>query len=306
VNVVYKPIRSYVCKDWQAMRNSKAVYSEIIASLRINDSDDEKNAIVCCLMEDLLGVSVPGIMSGKLLEMTPVMQELLSKAISRINSGEPVQYVTNSSHFFGRKYFVDKNVLIPRPETEELVQHVLDYLKSLPDGNACRILDIGTGSGCIPITISLESNANVFATDVSPTALAVAQRNANTHRANVIFFHHDILMESLPVDEFQVIISNPPYIAATEKDSMRENVLKHEPHLALFVPDENPLIFYERISAQAHAALSENGLLIFEINERFGQEVATLISRAGFREVTIVKDISGKDRIVKGIQPKKL
>jgi release factor glutamine methyltransferase len=204
------------------------------------------------------------------------------------------------AHFFGRSFRVNPNVLIPRPETEELILTTKKYLANKQNP---KILDIGTGSGCIPVTLALEiKNSEIFATDISEAALKTASENASLLRANVNFIRHDILREKLPFTELDLIVSNPPYITEREKAGMEKNVLDHEPGIALFVPDENPLLFYNAIASKAFAALATGGLLLTEINELFGNETAKVFFENGFDQIEILKDINGKNRIVKGVR----
>jgi release factor glutamine methyltransferase len=218
--------------------------------------------------------------------------------LSQLKASKPIQYILGETDFYGRTFRVNPAALIPRPETEELVKWVLDSVSIVNPS----ILDIGTGSGCIAISFKIElPEAEVFALDISADALALAQENASLHKAAVSFIEKDILRMH-PTDlatTFDVIVSNPPYIALAEKDSMKANVLSNEPHLALFVSDNNPLIFYERIASTATDLLNPHGFLFFEINERFGAEVLELLLKKGFTQVELRKDLGGKDRMVK-------
>jgi release factor glutamine methyltransferase len=283
------------------MKNSKTVFSEIISRLAIFEPS-ENEAIAYLLMEHLFGTTREGILKNiPLPEWSDESEKNLSTIISRINHGEPAQYVMGQTYFCGLKFLVDQNVLIPRPETEEVVREVTDFLMGAKGKR--KIMDIGTGSGCIAISIGAITAAEIFGSDVSEKALDIARKNAEANNVKVTFFKHDILSEDIPLPEVDVIVSNPPYITKSESASMHDNVFRFEPHLALFVPDEQPLLFYERIAAQGRKHLSGKGLLIFEINERFGSKVADLLAEHGYSSVKIVKDISGKDRIVKAIQP---
>lgn len=233
-------------------------------------------------------------------------QEVISDAekayfleiLSQLKASKPIQYILGETDFYGRTFLVNPAVLIPRPETEELVKWVLD---SVSMANL-SILDIGTGSGCIAISLKIEiPEAEVFAVDISADALALAHENATLHKATVRFIEKDVLFMK-PTDlasTFDVVVSNPPYIALSEKDSMKDNVLANEPHLALFVPNTNPLIFYERIASLAQEKLNLGGFLFFEINERFGKEVLELLVKKGFKHVELRQDLGGKDRMVK-------
>jgi release factor glutamine methyltransferase len=285
------------------MRNSKAVYSEIIAGIRLNEDLDEKRAIASALIDNLFGLSQSEIMLGKPLNWTADIDARVEKSLERINQGEPVQYVTGEAYFFGERFFVDPNVLIPRPETEELVSLIVGRVPSMKKTTSLRIVDVGTGSGCIAVSLARKIKAEFFATDVSAKALSVAKRNSERHRVDVTFLEHDILKHELPINGIDVLVSNPPYIAASEAGTIKQNVTGYEPHLALFVADEDPLIFYNRIALEGRRVLNPNGLIVFEINARFGKEVAHLLKKTGFTAVEVLKDLSGKERIVKAFQP---
>jgi release factor glutamine methyltransferase len=233
-------------------------------------------------------------------------QEVISDAdkayfleiLSQLKASKPIQYILGETDFYGRTFRVNPSVLIPRPETEELVKWVLDSVSMANPS----ILDIGTGSGCIAISLKIEiPEAEVVAIDISADALALAQHNATFHKAPLTFIKKDVLhMHSTDLaTTFDVLVSNPPYIALAEKDSMKANVLANEPHVALFVPDTNPLIFYDRIAALAQEKLKHGGFLFFEINERFGTEVLAMLVKKGFKHLELRKDLSGKDRMVK-------
>lgn len=209
---------------------------------------------------------------------------------------KPIQYVLNEAWFYGEKYFVNENVLIPRPETEELVELICNENKL----TALTLLDIGTGSGCIPISIKKKkSDWNVHAIDVSKAALEVARKNSADLKTPISFYEIDILKtQSIENLTFDIIVSNPPYIAKNEAHTMNDNVLEFEPHLALFVENNVPLLFYKVISDFAQANLNQGGKLYFEINQRLGKEVIELLERKGFSNVLLHKDLSGNDRMV--------
>jgi release factor glutamine methyltransferase len=218
--------------------------------------------------------------------------------LSQLKASKPIQYILGETDFYGHTFRVNPAVLIPRPETEELVKWVLgDVSIANPS-----ILDIGTGSGCIAISLKIVlPEADVVALDISADALALAKENAALHKAEVRFIKKDVLLIQ-PTDlatTFDVVVSNPPYIALSEKVSMKANVLANEPHLALFVPNTNPLIFYEHIASVAQERLKLGGFLFFEINERFGTEVMELLVKKGFKQVELRQDLGGKDRMVK-------
>ena len=217
--------------------------------------------------------------------------------VSRLKLHEPIQYILEATEFYGLLFKVSPDVLIPRNETEELVDLILkDY-----QNKKLRILDIGTGSGCIPVSLKKYGpQFEVFSCDVSEDALTLAKRNAQLNNVSVQFFQFNILSNfSFPYAEFDLIVSNPPYVTEKEKTLMETNVLEHEPHLALFVPDNDPLLFYRTIIQKSGKLLVAGGTIYFEINEAYGEEVVQLLKNEGF-EADLIKDINGKDRIVKG------
>jgi release factor glutamine methyltransferase len=278
------------------MKNSKVLFDDFVKRVRLNESPEEIFTMAFWAIEKLFGVSRTDVLLGKDLELTSKQEKDLLNIIERINRHEPIQYILGEADFFGRNFFVNDSVLIPRPETEELVAFIIEQCKNK---TSVRILDIGTGSGCIPITLALHlSGSTVFATDVSQDALEVAIQNAGKNSALVNFIYHDILDGDIPVKELDVIVSNPPYITKQETALMRPNVVKYEPHLALFVPDDDPFIFYTAIISRAKASLKKDGLLAFEINEKYGAEVSSLMQLGGFGNVKVVTDLSGKNRIV--------
>lgn len=212
---------------------------------------------------------------------------------------KPIQYILGETEFYGMKFFVNESVLIPRPETEELVEWIL---KDAENQNL-NIIDIGTGSGCIPIVLKRNlPDANVFALDFSEKAIETAKNNAEFHQTEIQFLQEDFLnmdFETLP--EFDIIVSNPPYIAEKEKEQMSENVLKYEPHSALFVPNDDALIFYKRLIELAQNNLKPNGKIYVEINQNLAQETEELF-RKSFENVELKKDISGNFRMIKSIK----
>ena len=214
----------------------------------------------------------------------------------RLQNHEPVQYVLGETEFYGIKFFVNDSVLIPRPETEELIEWILNDNKR----SNLKIIDIGTGSGCIPIVLKLYlPDSEVFAMDISEKALKAAQLNAELHQAEIHFMQDDFLnmnFDSLP--EFDIIISNPPYISEKEKPGINENVVNFEPHSALFVPDENALIFYERIIDFAKQKLKSNGRIYVEINQNLAEDTKELFQN-NFGNTELKKDISGNYRMIK-------
>lgn len=235
-------------------------------------------------------------------------QQQLAACTQQLLQHTPVQYVLHEAWFAGLPFYVDEHVLIPRPETEELVEWIAALYTPTQNNvqKAVRLLDVGTGSGCIPIALKTKFNSwQVHALDVSAGALQVAQKNATALGAEVHFYQADILntqyWQALPV--FDVIVSNPPYIRQSEEADMRNNVTRFEPHTALFVPDEDALLFYRQITAFAAQHLIPGGRLFFEINESFGAEVCALLAGSGFTGVTLKQDMQDKNRMVMGCKP---
>jgi len=226
----------------------------------------------------------------------------LKNIILRLQKEEPIQYIIGNTEFYGLPFLVNKNTLIPRTETEELVAWVLNETKVLTNNKTIElsILDIGTGTGCIPISLAKNlTSLNISAIDISPEALLIAKQNAILNKVTIEFIELDILnAESLP-QEYDVIISNPPYVRELEKEEIKNNVLENEPHLALFVADENPLIFYNKIADLAKKQLSENGMLFFEINQYLGKETVNILVKKGFKNIQLKKDLFGNDRMIK-------
>lgn len=222
---------------------------------------------------------------------------------NRLLNGEPVQYVVGFAWFYGLKFKVNNSVLIPRPETEELVEWVLETAKTFQKANKnVKILDIGTGSACIPVTLKVKNpQLDVSAVDVSESALITGSRNAYRHNAEIDFKKVDILNENewAALGYFDIIVSNPPYIPHAEKALMETNVLDYEPHLALFVEDENALIFYEKIADFALKHLNTEGLLFYECNTFNASQVVEMLQSKGFKNVELRKDMSGNDRMLK-------
>jgi release factor glutamine methyltransferase len=283
------------------MKDSKGLFEDFLAKITLSDDEDEISAVAFMVFENVLGISRMDILRAKSVEPSSDQLSRLEKIAERINQHEPIQYILGEADFFGRKFRVNSAVLIPRPETEELVREVKNFIgRTSAAGN---MMDIGTGSGCIAVTLSLEfPHARVYASDVSREALTVAEENSKRLGAKVLFIHHDILLSSIATDDLDIVVSNPPYVTKLEKGQMAANVTRFEPHSALFVPDNDPLIFYKAIASKAYAALKTGGLLAVEINEKFGRDVAQIFFDAGFHDIGVVKDISGKERIVRAIK----
>lgn len=229
--------------------------------------------------------------------ITPETFEYFETLISRLLTYEPIQYILGTTSFFGLEFKVDTNVLIPRPETEELVAWIL---KQADSSQPLKILDIGTGSGCIAVSLAKHfPNADVYALDVSPAALEMAQYNAQQNGVQLNGIQANVLEWENTELQFDIIVSNPPYVRESEKERMAPNVLEHEPHLALFVENNNPLVFYQAIVALSKQALKKQGLLYFEINEYLGEETKALFSSDDFENVQLKTDVFGKNRMMR-------
>jgi release factor glutamine methyltransferase len=227
--------------------------------------------------------------------------KLWNSILDSLKKEIPIQYLLGKTSFYGLDFEVNANVLIPRPETEELVDWILTNQRINESTNPLKILDIGTGSGCIAISLAKNiSNAQVFAIDVSEKALATAKKNAEINEVNVTFFEKNILETDDLEQQFDIIVSNPPYVRELEKKEIKKNVLDNEPHLALFVEDNDALIFYRKIAELAQKNLLPNGQLFFEINQYLGTEMMELLEKMGFKNIELRKDIYGNDRMIKG------
>lgn len=212
-----------------------------------------------------------------------------------LKNNKPIQYILGITNFFGLEFAVNPNVLIPRPETEELINWIISENKNPTN---LKILDIGTGSGCIATTLAKNLKAEVTAFDISEKALETAQKNADHNQTFVHFVEFDILNDIWEGEDFDLIVSNPPYVRELEKEQIKPNVLDNEPHLALFVPDQDALIFYRKIADFALKHLSENGQLFFEINQYLGKQVVSLLEEKGFKNIVLKKDIYSNDRMI--------
>lgn len=283
------------------MPNSKDVFKWVVQQITIDESPDEVETIAYLLLENKFHITKSNIVGSQSVDN--FNKEKLLPFIERINQGEPIQYILGTQEFYGRLFIVNPSVLIPRPETEQLVSVTLEWIKNANKEDV-NILDIGTGSGCIPITLQLE-NKKVRATgiDISESAINTAKQNSRIHQTGIEFYVSDVLKDSLPENTFDIIISNPPYITHQEKDQMKSNVLNYEPDTALFVPDDDPLKFYKAILIKSKIGLKSGGIVIVEINERYGTAVKNLFNDYGFQSIQIHKDINTKDRVVSGTRP---
>lgn len=256
----------------------------------------EGYALYRLVMEECFGLTHTDILLGKDNQISEENQARLLEITGRLLKNEPVQYVLGYADFCGHRFAVRPGVLIPRPETELLVQKALELGHGMDGVTEPEVLDIGTGSGCIAVSMAL-AGCRVTAMDISEEALGIAMQNATALNAEVAFVHENILQPSRTAQQWHVIVSNPPYICLHEAEAMERNVLDYEPHNALFVPDTDPLIFYRAIASYAMSHLSAGGWLCLEINQAYPDEMERLLSSFGFKDVTIQKDQYGKDRI---------
>lgn len=261
------------------------------------------------LLEEYLGFRRVDIVLKSDFKITQETLNLLQSATKQLEQEVPLQYVIGKTEFYGLPFVVNKHVLIPRPETEELVACVVSEssrvktfntsIKQTTETKQLKILDIGTGSGCIPISLKKQLPfAKISAIDISKEALTVAKKNAVLNNVDIHFILQDILKTVALDQHYDIIISNPPYVRELEKKELKNNVLKNEPHVALFVENDNPLIFYAKIAELAKKYLNKNGLLFFEINQYLGTETIDLINKKGLKNIQLKKDMFGNDRIV--------
>ena len=261
----------------------------------------EAQAIVRTVLDVEYGMTLTDIICGKVNELSSDEERNLEEIITRLQNGEPVQYVLGEADFAGRTFHVEPGVLIPRPETAELCQWVEEDASSLKADESKQILDICTGSGCIAITLGLTiPNSEVTGWDISEDALRIAQGNVEMLKAgNVRIEYQDALMLPKAAEAADIIVSNPPYICEKEKADMEKNVLEHEPSIALFVPDEDPLKFYRAIAEYASSALKSEGALYFEINPIYEKETREMLQSLGFKDIETKEDAFGKKRMMK-------
>ena len=261
----------------------------------------EAQAIVRTVLDVEYGMTLTDIICGKVNELSSDEERNLEEIIARLQNGEPVQYVLGEADFAGRTFHVEPGVLIPRPETAELCQWIEEEVSSLKADERKQILDICTGSGCIAITLGLNiPNSEVTGWDISEDALRIAQGNVEMLKAgNVRIEYQDALMLPKAAETADIIVSNPPYICEKEKADMEKNVLEHEPSIALFVPDEDPLKFYRAIAEYASSALKSEGALYFEINPIYEKETREMLEELGFKDIETKEDAFGKKRMMK-------
>ncbi len=269
---------------------------------------EEINSFFYLLSDAYLGLKKVDIALDPDLLISISKEKEFITALSELKKEVPIQYIIGETEFYGLPFIVDKNVLIPRPETEELVEWILQEVQSLKlkvksgvsNKPSVNILDIGTGSGCIAISLAKNlPDTKVWAIDVSTKAIKISRKNAKSNNIDIQFITENILnLKQLP-QKMDIIVSNPPYVRELEKQEVKKNVIDHEPHLALFVKDKDPLLFYDKIADLAKENLTTNGQLYFEINQYLAKETMHLLKQKGFRNIELRKDIFGNDRMVK-------
>ncbi len=280
------------------------LYKSIVLKLKVMYGAEEARAMADRLFEHYFHLSpTQRVLAGATVAENDIIF-LIEDAVKKLLGNIPLQYVLGKAFFMNMEFAVNASVLIPRPETEEMVSLIIKQYSYKDADQKLKILDVGTGSGCIAIALKRNLPSNVYAIDISDDALKVAYENAEKNKAEINFIKSDILNESeweaLP--QFELIVSNPPYVTHEEKKRMQPNVLEHEPHTALFVPDDDPLLFYRAIIAFSKIKLRKAGVLWFEINEMFGVELKELAESQGFKEVNIFFDIRGKSRFLHAIK----
>lgn len=273
---------------------------QIREALHGSYTDAEALSLAKMLLVEVFGFSTLELYGGKDRGFSEKEQEVLSDIVCRLQNHEPIQYIIGRETFMGLVFEVNENVLIPRPETQELVNWILEDRRA---DEGCKILDIGTGSGCIPISLAhFMRGAELEAWDISDGALDVARRNASQNEVKVLFRKQNVL-EAVPSSScYDVIVSNPPYITEQEKVDMEANVLDWEPSIALFVPDTDPLLFYRKIAELGLEMLVAGGALYFEINRAYGEMMKTMLEDMGYNNVELRKDMFGNDRMIKAIK----
>ena len=277
------------------------IYIYIRQALSGHYPDTEASALAKWILTEVFHFSAVDLYAGKDMNFSTNETSKLEDILTRLKRYEPLQYILGQAFFCSLPFYVTSDVLIPRPETEELVEWITDdYAKK----ERVRVLDIGTGSGCIPVALSKRlKKAEVFSWDVSEKALDIARRNVLLNQVEVKLEQVDVLSGIYPRIKVDILVSNPPYIAEKERKDMEPNVLDWEPGLALFVPDDDPLVFYRRIGELGMDSLVEGGSLYYEINRAYGAETVRLLEDMGYEKVELRKDLSGNDRMIKAVRP---
>ena len=276
------------------------VYKQALAAIY---EPNEIEALTLLTLSEITGSTKAQLKAFPEKQLTVEQSAHINAILTRLQTGEPLQYILGHTEFYGLSFKVNPSVLIPRPETEELVEWILSEVGS-GHLSARSILDIGTGSGCIPITLKKHlPQANISTVDISAEAISTAKQNAELNKVEVNFIKDDILNptdNSLLTAHYSLIVSNPPYVTLHDKTQMHRNVTDFEPHMALFVPEDDPLIFYKAIADFALKNLNKDGFLFFEINESLGSETVEMFKNKGFKNIELRQDMSGRDRMIKG------
>ena len=278
-----------------------ALKNQFLIELFSTYSSQEINSIFKLLVYNKLNIDAATIILDQDKELIQENTDFIQNAHQRLIKKEPVQYIIGETSFFDLTFMVTPDVLIPRPETEELVQWIILDSQINPSNTKLKILDIGTGSGCIAISLAKNiPTAEIWALDISQSAIEVAKKNTIQNEVSINYLILDILTTKQLPQLFDIIVSNPPYVKQQEKEAMHDNVLQHEPEKALYVSDTNPLIFYDKITDLAKNHLTKNGKLYFEINQYLGKETLELIQSKGFKNTLLKKDFLDNDRMIKG------
>lgn len=278
------------------MADLKTIFHKLKQLLDARLPEQEREAISFLILEHFGYPPLEVHRNGK----SDIPSHLLEQVIERVNRQEPIQYILGQAWFYGRAFAVRPGVLIPRPETELLIDLAK---KAFPKEQSIHVLDLGTGSGCIPVTLAAECPKwNITATDISSVALEIAKENATRHQVNVTFIKSDLLKES-PEGTFDMVVSNPPYIPYGDRERLQPQVVEYEPHEALFSPDEDPLIFYRVIAGHAKKLLEPGGTLIVEIQDQTGGQIRKIFELAGLGQIEVIPDMDNKERFVQAIKP---
>lgn len=290
--------------------NAKQYKIKFVQTLESIHGIDEAESFFHLILEDKFQMKRLDLALDPNFEFSAEAMKIWEELSIQLKKEIPIQYLLGNTEFFGLPFLVNENVLIPRPETEELVDWIIEEEKrferlkdeEIEGQKTIKILDIGTGSGCIAISLAKNiPNATVFAIDVSEKALEVAKMNAEINEVSVNFLEKNILETDDLLEQFDIIVSNPPYVRNLEKQEIKKNVLEHEPHLALFVEDFDALVFYRKIAALATKNLNRGGQLFFEINQYLGKEMVALLHENDFESVSLRKDIYGNDRMTRAV-----
>jgi len=278
------------------LKDYRTIFTQELASLY---DEYETESFFYIILEDFHNMKRVDLALNPTFELTPELLQQWENVVAQLKEHRPIQYILGETEFFGLPFYVNEHTLIPRQETEELVDWII---KNQDNQKPIKIIDIGTGTGCIAISLAKNlPQAKVYAMDVSENALTVAKKNAERNNADIIFLHQSILETDDLNQSFDIIVSNPPYVRILEKVEIKKNVLDFEPHLALFVEDNDALVFYRKITELATQSLSENGQLYFEINQYLGKEMIWLLEKYSFKNIELRKDIYGNDRMVRGV-----